>query len=124
MDRSMDIGMQYIQPPVPGAGHFGAAVSAPPFGHHRLGAQRFGAGTSRRWDISAPAVTVPDISALALYAAAAAVATQCYAAILVDKGTQWKGQFGWPATRHLNAPSRSHGSVRVVRTTSKVNGKC
>ena len=63
-----------------GAGHFGAAVLAPPFGRHRLGAHHFGAGTSRRWDISAPAVTAsdvsaPDVSALALYAAAAAAAT-------------------------------------------------
>jgi len=46
-----------------GTWHFG-----PPFRHHRLGADRFGAGTSRRWDISAPGhfgtgVSVPDVSA-------------------------------------------------------------
>jgi len=49
-------------------------ISATPFERHRLGADRYGAGTSRRWDISAPAVTAPDVSALALYAAAAAAA--------------------------------------------------
>jgi len=43
-------------------------ISAPPFGRHRLGA-------FWRWDISALAVTVTDVSALALYAAAAAAAT-------------------------------------------------
>jgi len=47
-------------------------ISAPPFWRHHLGADRFGAGTSRCWDISALAVTAPDVSALALYAAAAA----------------------------------------------------
>ena len=56
-----------------GAGHFRSAVSAPPFGRHHLSADRFHAGTSRHWDISAPAVTAPDVSALALYAAAAAM---------------------------------------------------
>jgi len=48
-------------------------ISALPFGRHFLGADRFGAGTSRRWDISAPAIMVPDVLALALYAAAAAL---------------------------------------------------
>jgi len=42
-------------------------ISAPPFGRHRLGT-----GTSRSWDISAPAVMAPDDSALVLYVAAAA----------------------------------------------------
>ena len=48
------------------------------FRRHRLGTDRFGAGTSRRWDISEPAVTAPDVSALvltAVYTVAAAVAT-------------------------------------------------
>ena len=44
-------------------------ILAPPFRRHRLAAHRFGAETSRHWDISAPAVTAPDISALAMYAA-------------------------------------------------------
>jgi len=43
--------------------------AVPPFGHHR-----FGAGTSQHWDILAPVVMVPDVSALALYAVAAASA--------------------------------------------------
>jgi len=30
-------------------------ISAPPFRRHRIGADRFRARTSRRWDISAPA---------------------------------------------------------------------
>jgi len=51
-------------------------ISAPPFQRHatppsRLGAERFGAGTSWRWDISTADVTAPDVSARALYAAAA-----------------------------------------------------
>jgi len=43
-----------------GAGHFSTAVLAP---------------LSWRWDISAPAVKAPDVSALALYATAAANGT-------------------------------------------------
>jgi len=50
-----------------GTWHFGAAVSAPLFRRHRLGADRFGAGTSRRRDISAPGhfgtgFSAPDVS--------------------------------------------------------------
>jgi len=64
-----------------GAGHFSTAVWAPPIGRHHLGTDRFGAGTSRCWDMSATAVTAPDVSALALYAAVS------YASVVVENAS-------------------------------------
>ena len=82
-----------------GAGHFGAAVSAPPFERHCLGADRFGAGTSRCWHMSAPAVTAGDVSALALYVAAAA--TLHSDTLDTEKSTYFFSQMTFGAWRHF-----------------------